>query len=170
MLMVQKDKELDMAVATAASLRSQVRLLQEMLYESSEVSASPAVEDHIVKKQRLDVVKSEFVPMFCLAETIHSDQQIGMVKVYKVANVDNARKFGILSNDLRNAIDVNYKPNSPLTTIEIDWFLFRKWSKMELGETIHNKVSKIYLVDRNLANLVESRNPQLAAKIWKYID
>ena len=75
----------------------------------------------------------------------------------------------ILSNDLANSLPKSTRLPADITPLNINWPIFRKWSKSEMKESIHQRVTKCYLLDSNLQSFILRYNWELGSALLKLI-
>ena len=57
----------------------------------------------------------------------------------------------LLANDLKPVLPKNTIAPHSVTSVDIDWPLFKEWHRKEMNETIHPSIRKAYLIDKAFA-------------------
>ena len=92
-----------------------------------------------------------------------------VINVYSLLESPDSNVMFILSNDLANSVPKNTRLPVNLKQLNINWTVFRKWSKSKMKESIHQRVSKCYLLDNNLQRFILSHNWDLGSALLKLI-
>jgi hypothetical protein len=189
-LLQQKEAEINGHLTVNQSLRNQVSILQEAVLKSNitenlglgnsddlvvsinnkKVSINnkkrPHYDDEVPEGSRKKTATSK--DQFVMVEKLSTPTSV--VKLYRLCSTPYEEGvIFILSNDLANSVPKSTRLPPNLTLLDLNWPLFRRWSKLEMKETIHSKVSKCYFVNAELQNWILDHNWDLGTSIAKYI-
>ena len=194
-LLKLKDEEIQGHLQVNEKLRAQVTLFQKafaiqgngftrLLSDASPLLPTkdnvefPLVAETVVNHKRsISVDSGGDAP---LKRIHHCQDQFSLVK--RIATTNSAIKIYmslgspfdpgnlfILSNDLANSLPKSTRLPADMTPLNINWPIFRKWSKSEMKESIHQRVTKCYLLDSNLQRFILRYNWELGSALLKLI-